>query len=332
MLFNSSTFAVFLVAFFPLYLLLRTDLKRRNVLLIIASYVFYGWWDPRFLVLVAVSTSVDYIAALGASGEKVSFVDRLKSGAFLFGVAIASLAFASFQDLWIVALVAVGIVVAGVVTHLIDRVAVDHRRNRYWLLLSLTTNLGILAFFKYFNFFATSLTDSLSLFSIHIDVVTLSIVLPVGLSFYTFQAISRTVDCYRGVFKPARSIINYAAYHAFFPQLVAGPIERAAHLMPQFESVRPLNRDLIVTGSGLFLWGLFQKMAIADNLAPIVKRVVRRSLGPNVSCNGCRNIGFRISNLLRFCWLLEYGSWHRQMSRIRFDDQLQLAVLLSDAI
>jgi alginate O-acetyltransferase complex protein AlgI len=268
MLFNSWIFGVFFALFFPIYLLVRRDVFRRNVLLIVASYFFYGWWDPRFLILVAVSTSVDFMAALGAAGQTVSTSERVKAGAFLLAVTVASLAFAPAGGIWISAVVVAGIGLVGIAMRVIDRAAPEKRR-KYWLLLSLTTNLGILGFFKYFNFFASSLTGVVALMGISIDEVTLSIILPVGLSFYTFQAISRTIDCYRGVFTPAHSITNYAAYHAFFPQLVAGPIERAAHLMPQFESVRPLNREMFVTGFGLFLWGLFQKMVVADNVAPI---------------------------------------------------------------
>jgi alginate O-acetyltransferase complex protein AlgI len=268
MLFNSWVFAVFFAAFFPLYVLVHRRVAQRNTLLIVASYFFYGWWDPRFLVLVAVSTSVDYMAALGASGQTVRSVDRQRAAAFLITVTAASLAFSSAKDLWIAAVVVAGIALVGVAMSAIDRANPDKRR-KYWLLLSLTTNLGILGFFKYFNFFAASLTDCAALFGVEVHSVTLSIILPVGLSFYTFQAISRTVDCYRGSFRPGYSIINYAAYHAFFPQLVAGPIERAAHLMPQFESVRPIRRDLLNTGFGLFLWGLFQKLVVADNVSPI---------------------------------------------------------------
>ncbi len=103
--------------------------------------------------------------------------------------------------------------------------------------------------------------------------------LPIGLSFYTFQAISRTVDSYRGIFDPSRRLIDYAAYHAFFPQLVAGPIERARHLMPQFETVRPIDREMITTGALLFTWGLYKKIVVADNLAPLVSAVFNEPFG-----------------------------------------------------
>src|SRR5450631_1832159 len=272
MLFNTGTFAVFFASFLPLYFMCRQYVAARNSLLIVASYVFYGWWDPRFLILVAVSTSVDYIAALGSAGKPVRAVDVLKSAAFLVAVTIASLAFSKSRDWWLAAPVAIGMAVIGFVVLAIKR-AHGSRQPKYWLLLSLITNLGILAFFKYFNFFVNSATSLLLDLGIHAHATSLDIILPVGLSFYTFQAISRTMDSYRREFDPQYSIVNYAAYHAFFPQLVAGPIERAAHLMPQFETVRPFDRELFTTGSLLFAWGLYQKIVIADNVAPIANAV-----------------------------------------------------------
>ena len=162
--------------------------------------------------------------------------------------------------------------IAGVAIIAIKR-APERVRSKYWLLLSLTTNLGILAFFKYFNFFVGSATALLDGFGLHLHAPSLAIILPVGLSFYTFQALSRTIDSYQRRYEPQYSIVNYAAFHAFFPQLVAGPIERAGHLMPQFETVRPFDRQLFTTGSLLFAWGLYQKIVIADNVSPIANAV-----------------------------------------------------------
>ena len=239
----------------------------RNILLIVASYIFYGWWDARFLILVAISTAVDYLAALGANGRPVRPVDCLKSTAFLSVVTIGALA-AAQRDYWLIAPVLLGWIIAALWIHLARR-ASPERQRPLWLWLSLVTNLGILGFFKYFNFFLGTFASLLDLLGIHVDTPTLTIILPVGLSFYTFQAISRTVDSYRGTFVPQYSIVNYAAYHAFFPQLVAGPIERARHLMPQFESVRPLDLSMIAQGALLFMWGLYPKIVVADNLAPL---------------------------------------------------------------
>jgi alginate O-acetyltransferase complex protein AlgI len=272
MLFNSGIFALFLAAFLPLYLVCRRQVAARNFLLIVASYVFYGWWDPRFLILVAVSTAVDYMAALGAAGKPVRAIDQLKAASFLIAVTIASLAASSARDAWLALPVACGMAAIGVAIALIRR-ASGAALPKCWLALSLTTNLGILAFFKYFNFFVGSATALLDGAGLHTSVPSLLIILPVGLSFYTFQAISRTMDSYRRIYEPQRSILNYAAFHAFFPQLVAGPIERAGHLMPQFETVRSLDWRMFGSGALLFAWGLYMKIVIADNVSPIANVV-----------------------------------------------------------
>ena len=277
MLFNSGVFFVFLLVFAPLYMLSRRDLTARNVLLILSSYVFYGWWDWRFLVLVAVSTSVDYVAALGASGKDVRRVDIAKSGAFLLAVTVASVLLAR-RDLWIIggvlaALCIYAAIIAGVV-----RLPAD-RQRKGWLMLSLVTNLGILAIFKYLTFFLKTTEPIWGGLTGHRQDWIPLILLPVGLSFYTFQAIGRTIDSYRGAFDPQRSLVNYAAYHAFFPQLVAGPIERAAHLMPQFERLLPISGRMLLSGTSLFLFGLMKKMVVADNLAVVADGVFNHPAG-----------------------------------------------------
>src|SRR5262245_18230024 len=212
------------------------------------------------------------MAALGAAGKPGYWIDRLKSGVFLLATTIVSLEVTGFREIWALLLVLAWLAILAAATVLIDHLTFKHRRKD-WLLLSLVTNLGILAVFKYLNFFAASFNGVLQYFGLHADFVTLSIVLPVGLSFYTFQAISRTIHSYRSIFDPSRSLLNYAAYHAFFPQLVAGPIERARHLMPQFETVRPIDREMITTGTLLFVWGLYKKVVIADNIAPMANAV-----------------------------------------------------------
>src|SRR6185295_14872224 len=186
MLFNSGIFALFFALFFPLYVLVRQNVFWRNVLLIVASYLFYGWWDARFLILVAISTSVDYMAALGAAGKPVFAGDRLKSAAFLLVVTGTCLAFASRKDVWLMPLVVAGILLAAGWLKVIDH-APPERQRKYWLYLSLFTNIGILAFFKYFNFFVGSVAAVLSSLGIEVEHISLSIILPVGLSFYTFQ-------------------------------------------------------------------------------------------------------------------------------------------------
>jgi D-alanyl-lipoteichoic acid acyltransferase DltB (MBOAT superfamily) len=311
MLFNSGVFALFFAAFLPIYLICRGRVALRNLLLIAASYLFYGWWDPRFLILVAVSTSVDYLAALGASDQPVENLDVAKSALYLIAVTLASLAAAGAGNWWLAAAVAAGMLAIGLAIVLI-RSAPAPSRPRGWLLLSLCTNLGILAFFKYFNFFVGSATALLDAFGLGLSAPSLWIILPVGLSFYTFQAISRTIDSYQRRYRPHRSIVNYAAFHAFFPQLVAGPIERAGHLMPQFEMVRPLDARLFTTGSLLFMWGLYQKVVIADNVAPIADAVFNAPTGHGAGATLAAVLAFTVQIYCDFCG---YSNMARGLAR-----------------
>jgi alginate O-acetyltransferase complex protein AlgI len=311
MLFNSGIFALFLAAFLPLYFFSRRHVTARNLLLIASSYVFYGWWDPRFLILVAISTSVDYLAALGAAGKEVRPIDQLKGAAFLVLVTIGSLACAAAKDWWLAAPVAIGMAIAGLAIIAIKRSA-ERVRRKYWLLLSLCTNLGILAFFKYFNFFVGSATALLEAVGVHAQAPSLAIILPVGLSFYTFQAISRTIDSYQRRYEPQYSIVNYAAFHAFFPQLVAGPIERAGHLMPQFETVRPFDRQLFTTGALLFAWGLYQKIVIADNVSPIANAVFNAPANQTAGATLAAVLAFAVQIYCDFCG---YSNMARGLAR-----------------
>jgi D-alanyl-lipoteichoic acid acyltransferase DltB (MBOAT superfamily) len=216
MLFNSLTFAVFFVITYGLYICMRH--RMQNVLLLIASYTFYGFWDWRFLTLIIGSTLVDYFCGLAIHRSK-------------------------------------------------NRI----HRARY-LAISIFTNLGLLGFFKYFDFFAGSLRDLALGFGWQIDPFTLNVVLPVGISFYTFQTMSYTIDIYRGSLKPTRNLLDLAVFVAFFPQLVAGPIERAAHLLPQVQQARRVTQLQFQRGLWLIFLGLFKKVFIADNLAPVVDR------------------------------------------------------------
>jgi len=268
MLFTSSAFVLFFVVFWPLYLLVKRHLKPRNLLLLVASYVFYGAWDPRFLILVAVSTSIDFVAALGAAGMPVRRAERLRAAAFQAATTLVALATAQRFEPWILPLVAAGILAFLALGEAFSHLA-PGRARVCWLALSLGTNLGILAIFKYAGFFAANLAALAQSAGIGNAELVLQITLPVGLSFFTFQAIGRTVDSFRGTFRPSRSLLDYAAYHAFFPQLVAGPIERAGSLMPQFEQRRRVTLGGVQSGAQLFLWGLFLKLVVADNLAPI---------------------------------------------------------------
>ena len=218
MAFNSIAFALFYLAFFPLYWSVnrRASKNARNASVLLASYLFYGWWDWRFLGLIALSSATDFWIGLAMGRQH------------------------------------------------------NPGHKKMLLLLSLAVNLGILGFFKYYNFFAESLQDLLGLFGWQLDWPTLHIILPVGISFYTFQTLSYTIDIYRGRLQPTRDPLSFFAFVAFFPQLVAGPIERAANLLPQFHARKAFQESEVVGGLRLVVWGMFKKVVIADNLGPIV--------------------------------------------------------------
>jgi alginate O-acetyltransferase complex protein AlgI len=220
MLFNSFAFAVFLPTVFLLYWLIpREWIRAQNFLLLVVSYVFYGWWDWRFLTLLFISSLVDFLAGLG----------MLRT--------------------------------------------TDPTRRKVLLGLSLLGNLGLLGFFKYFNFFVDSFVTLLQGLGLEAHRGTLSVLLPVGISFYTFQALSYTIDVYRGHLRPRTDPIAFLAFISFFPQLVAGPIERAASLLPQFERPRTFDWHQASDGMRQILWGLFKKVVIADNLGRYVDRI-----------------------------------------------------------
>ena len=178
-----------------------------------ASYYFYMCWKAEYLVLIVISTLIDYVAGLR-----------------------------------------------------MGKTAVRSRRKKY-LLLSLVANLGILFTFKYANFFSESLRVALNQFNIFYDMPMFDLLLPVGISFYTFQSMSYTIDVYRGEQQPERHLGKFALYVAFFPQLVAGPIERSLRLLPQFDRVFKFDYERVVSGLRLMLWGFFKKLVIADRLA-----------------------------------------------------------------
>lgn len=221
MLFNSFAFAVF----FPTVLILYWFLPHRyqNYMLLAASYVFYGWWDWRFLSLILLSTVIDYIIGLRLQGATLAAGPQVE------------------------------------------------RQRKQLVAISVAANLGILGFFKYFDFFAESFAVLLRGFGIEAHPFVLGIVLPVGISFYTFQTMSYTIEIYRGEMVPTRKFPEFALFVAFFPQLVAGPIERAKVFLPQILQRRKVDRVQIVDGMHLIFWGLFKKVYVADNLAPYVE-------------------------------------------------------------
>lgn len=220
MLFNSLEFAIFLPSVFLIYwFIVNRNLKLQNFFLLVVSYLFYGWWDWRFLILIILSSLLDYTVGI-----------------------------------------------------LLKRT--DNQTKRKWLLgISCAGNLGALGFFKYFNFFVDSFVNAFGSIGIHLEATTLNIILPVGISFYTFQTLSYTIDVYRKNMEPSTDVVSFFAYVAFFPQLVAGPIERASHLLPQFQKERKFDYGASVDGMRQILWGLFKKIVIADNCAPYVNEI-----------------------------------------------------------
>ncbi len=206
----------------------RLPVWARNLFVIISSYIFYGWWDPRFLGLIVLSSVTDYII--------------------------------------------------GILLHSSDNQA----QKKRLLFISVAINLSMLGFFKYFNFFSDSFQQMFEAFGVSINATTLNIILPVGISFYTFQTMSYTIDVYRNELKPTNDALSFFAFVSFFPQLVAGPIERARNLLPQFYSRKKFSYPQSIHGLRLIVWGLFKKVVIADNLGLLADQL----LAPNESISG----------------------------------------------
>jgi D-alanyl-lipoteichoic acid acyltransferase DltB (MBOAT superfamily) len=213
-LFNSLPFLVFFPLFAGAYFATRG--RTRLLVCLAGSYLFYGWWDWRFLGLIALSTGVDFLVGLR--------LERARNGL----------------------------------------------ARRHWLVLSMVVNLGALATFKYFNFFIESFVEVSAAFGVDIAPSRLSVILPVGISFYTFQTLSYTLDVYWRKIDCETDLLRFATFVAFFPQLVAGPIVRAGHLLPQLHRDAAPSWDRFVDGLGLVLWGFFKKVAVADSLAALV--------------------------------------------------------------
>ena len=219
MVFNSIEFAVFLfVAFFLYWFIFNKDHRIQNLFIVVASYVFYGWWDWRFLFLIAFTSACSFGAGL-----------------------------------------------------LIDKYKETPGKAKAVNIVNIILNLLILGIFKYYDFFVTSFADAF--LGGKTDGMLLKVILPVGISFYTFQALSYSIDVYRGKLEPTRDIVQFFAFVSFFPQLVAGPIERATNLLPQFGAARTFKYEEGVDGLRQILWGLFKKMVVADNCAIYVDQV-----------------------------------------------------------
>ncbi|MCA9298162.1 MAG: MBOAT family protein, partial [Phycisphaerales bacterium] len=283
MLFNSLVFPVFFVLFLCLYWPLRRHLRLQNLLTLVGSYVFYGWWDTRFLALIVVSTAIDYGAGRVIEVGRLSGRERLLLTIFVLGTCIGVLlpwgALLDGQGLSSEAVSPLAVIGAGVLVYhaiygVITRLSED-RRRRWALTVSVVSNLGLLAVFKYLDFFIGSFADLWhGLTGAQADVRLLHIILPVGISFYTFQTMSYTIDVYRRKIPSTDDGVAFAAYVAFFPQLVAGPIERASHLLGQFSVEKKIpTMDDIGSAMWLIAWGFYKKLVIADNLAKSVNGV-----------------------------------------------------------
>jgi alginate O-acetyltransferase complex protein AlgI len=293
MLFNSPEFVIFFLLVYCLYLGLTFRLQ--NYMLLIVSYVFYGWWDARFLFLVALSTTIDFWVGLMIETGRLQFRQWLVPALFLTLSAVAFLGLdwaalyplgVGYPDLgkllsgsmigWSLAGSVAFIAIVSFIFSMFERLD-DRRRRICCLMVSLVTQLGLLGVFKYFNFFAESLSVALNGIGIQSSALHLNIVLPVGISFYTFQSLSYTIDIYRRQFKPTDRFSDFALFVAYFPQLQAGPIERARHLIPQLSFPRQITIDMVSRGLFLIVVGFFKKIAIADGVSPVVNHIFNSS-------------------------------------------------------
>ena len=217
MLFNSFEFLVFLPIVFLLYWFVFRGRRWQNLLVVVASYVFYGWWDWRFLLLIALTSLCSFGSGL-----------------------------------------------------LLEHYEGQRKKQQIVSAANIVLNLGILGVFKYYNFFIENLDALFGMMGYHLDWVTMNVILPVGISFYTFQALSYTIDVYQKKLPATHDIVEFFAYISFFPQLVAGPIERATNLLPQFQQQRHFDYAKAVDGMRQMLWGFLKKLVIADNCATVV--------------------------------------------------------------
>jgi alginate O-acetyltransferase complex protein AlgI len=214
-IFHSLDFVLFFIVVTAAYW--RLPHRGQNVLLLVASYFFYGYVHPWFLILIASSTVIDYLAARGMERHS--------------------------------------------------------ERRRLFMAVSIVSNFGMLGFFKYFNFFVDNLHAVLDAAGLDVGLPVLRVILPVGISFYTFQAMSYTVDVFRGELRARRSLLDVAVFISFFPHLVAGPIQRASYLLPQVERERRFSLPRATSGFYLMVWGFFKKLVIADNVGVIANKV-----------------------------------------------------------
>jgi alginate O-acetyltransferase complex protein AlgI len=295
--YNSYSFWLLFAAVYLWYW--RLDHKRQNTLLLVASYIFYATWDYRFLFLILISTVIDFIGGLGVAGKELSRRRLWELGGLLVGSALllctnirydtliaavsrgdlAGIAAAlphRLSDFYVpLGAAAVSLAYGAVIPRLCA--AEEGKRRKTFLVISMVANLAILGFFKYCDFFITSaytLVSTIGLGQLHWS--ALGILLPAGISFYTFQAMSYTIDIFRGDAEPTGDFRDFALFVCFFPHLVAGPIMRAHTLLPQVLLPRRLRAEDLSDGLLLVVIGLFKKIVIADNMAPIANAIFSR--------------------------------------------------------
>jgi len=221
MLFDSIAFLIFLPAvFFFYWFLFQKHLRLQNCFILFVSYLFYGWWDWRYLVLLIFCSAVNYF-----TGKRLARAGGTTGG------------------------------------------------RRFVLVASSIVNIGLLCVFKYFNFFVDNFISAFGALGIHLAPRTLNVILPIGISFYTLKAMGYTIDVYKRKLEPTRDMVAFFSFVAFFPQLMAGPIDRAANLLPQFTTRRTFEYDKAVDGMRQILWGFFKKIVIADNCAEYVNQI-----------------------------------------------------------
>jgi alginate O-acetyltransferase complex protein AlgI len=293
MIFNSIEFLIFFCITYLLYRLL--PFRWQNRMLLVASYIFYGWWDRRFLFLIILSTSFDFATGLMIAKGKLTNDQRIYPSVAVVLAAVVfitlnweavTLQFHPFnlsiqwQQILPYQLpgwrIFIGSLVAVILMNVLyPRLTIlnENIRPKICLTLSLLANLSLLGFFKYFNFFIGSISSMMQSWGIQPDFVYLQVILPVGISFYTFQSMSYTIDVYRKELEPTVHFFDFALLISFFPQLVAGPIERATNLLPQLTKPRHLKFEQSTRGLFLILLGLFKKIAIADSVAKSVNAI-----------------------------------------------------------
>ncbi len=312
MLFQTPLFFAFFAALMPLYALTMRRLRLQNALVMLASYLFYAVWDLRFLALIITATAVAFVTGWGASGARIDRRQIDRALIFLgIGCGVSLAPGLPDTALYLGSCLALGLAIPAFAA-VANRLSPAGRAQAS-VYAGVAFNLALLAFFKYFNFFADPLVDLGRTVGVELDYATLKVVLPVGISFFTFQKLAYIIDVKRAKVVPSHDIVQFGAFVAYFPQLVAGPIERAGHLYRQFDVPRQITWHGVSTGSALFLWGMYKKVVVADNLSPIAARVFH---DPSSMTSGELLVGLLAFTFQIFCDFSGYSDMARGIARI----------------